>query len=152
LQVPGSLRPSTQSLPPHRPRPTRPARRQDAGGGKSLLAALQARSRVRPALLTAEVVLAGEAAAVAAAAGAAVPLANGGAAAAALAAPAAAPTSGDKKEQEDDAVLQLVLWRADALTAVIELDKNLGVVRADAAAGMLFGINSKAMLKKDFRK
>jgi hypothetical protein len=67
---------------------------------------------------------------------------------AAAAAPDAAASAGD----EEEASLQLVLWRADALAAVVELDKALTVVRADAAAGLLFGVSSKMMINKDFKR
>ncbi|KAI8467685.1 MAG: hypothetical protein J3K34DRAFT_523567 [Monoraphidium minutum] len=110
---------------------------REAAGGSSLLAALQQRSRVRPALLQAEVVVRGSGG-------------EGGDDMLGLAtrSSAALAASGGGEEVQ----LHLVLWRADALTAVIELDRNLSVVRADAAAGLLFGISSKLLLKKDFRR
>ncbi|GBF97004.1 hypothetical protein Rsub_09801 [Raphidocelis subcapitata] len=92
-----------------------------AVGGASLLASLQQRTRVRPAILQAEVAMGAEGDAAAADAG-------------------------------DEASLSLVLWRADAVTAVMELDRNLSIVRADPAAGLLFGMSAKAMIKKDFRR
>lgn len=122
------------------------ARAQDgdkAAGGSALLAALQQRNRVRPALLQAEVVLRSDADAPAASA-------SGG-----VAASTAGGKEAPRKQQgqgDEEATLQLVLWRADALAAIVELDKSLAVVRADAAAGLLFGVSSKQLIKKDFRR
>lgn len=47
-------------------------------------------------------------------------------------------------------VLEVQLWRADAVTAVVELDKRLAVSRTDPAAGLLFGLPHKLLLKKSF--
>jgi hypothetical protein len=41
--------------------------------------------------------------------------------------------------------VQVSLHRADALTAVLELDAHLRVTRADGAAGLLFGSAAKAL-------
>jgi hypothetical protein len=102
---------------------------------------LQQRNRVRPALLQAEVTLRSD------------DDADGkGAAAPATAAGGGGQEGAAGGGAEDEAQLRLVLWRADAITAVIELDKNLSVVRADPAAGLLFGLSSKLMIKKDFRR
>ncbi len=46
------------------------------------------------------------------------------------------------------AELEVQLWRADLLTAVIEVDRHLAISRADTAAGLVFGLSSKAMLRK----
>lgn len=62
------------------------------------------------------------------------------------------PTTTPPAGPGDGASLSLVLWRADAVTAVMELDRNLSVVRADPAAGLLFGVSAKALIKKDFRR
>jgi hypothetical protein len=44
------------------------------------------------------------------------------------------------------------LYRADALSSVIELDKHLAVAHADEAAGLIFGVSHRHMLKKLFAK
>jgi len=44
--------------------------------------------------------------------------------------------------------LQIALHRSDALTAVIELDKDLHIARADDAAGLMFGVDAKQLLHK----
>ncbi|WIA34672.1 hypothetical protein OEZ86_012986 [Tetradesmus obliquus] len=49
-------------------------------------------------------------------------------------------------------VLQVSLYRADALSSVIELDKHLTIAHADEAAGVMFGINHRHMLRKSFAK
>jgi hypothetical protein len=64
----------------------------------------------------------------------------------------AAPASDGPADGGERAALEVVLWRSDALTAVIEVDSNLMVSRADAAAGLLFGVSYRALLKKDFRR
>ena len=47
---------------------------------------------------------------------------------------------------------QVVLWRADAVAGVAELDgRSFSVTRADEAVGLMFGGGPKALLKKDFR-
>jgi hypothetical protein len=97
---------------------------------------------VRPALLQARVVMADPEDEACAHSG------SDGVPASGAAGPAVAALAGD----EEEASLQLVLWRADALAAVVELDKALTIVKADAAAGLLFGISSKMMVKKDFKR
>lgn len=67
---------------------------------------------------------------------------------------AAAATSeadGDAPAPEGERVaIEVTLWRSDAVAAVVEVDGHLEVTRADQAAGLLFGINHRAMVKKDF--
>lgn len=46
--------------------------------------------------------------------------------------------------------LQVSLFRSDALTAIIELDKHLGIARADDSAGLMFGVSTKHLLHKSF--
>jgi hypothetical protein len=53
---------------------------------------------------------------------------------------------------QERVALEVTLWRADAVAAVIEVDNQLEVTRADAAAGLLFGISHRALLKRNFRK
>lgn len=48
--------------------------------------------------------------------------------------------------------MQVSLYRSDALTAIIELDKNMGIARIDDAMGLMFGINAKALVKKSFSR
>lgn len=48
------------------------------------------------------------------------------------------------------AVLEIELWRADALTSVMELDRKLAIERADPAAGLIFGVPYKQLLRKSF--
>jgi hypothetical protein len=42
--------------------------------------------------------------------------------------------------------LQVVLYRSDVLTAVIDLDKSLKIARADEAAGLMFGVDFRQLL------
>jgi hypothetical protein len=105
------------------------------------MAAVQQRGRVRPALLQAHVVTANPDDDTCTRGG------SGSLAATTILASATAAAG-----NEGDASLQLVLWRADALSAVIELDQALRVVRADAAAGLLFGVSSKLLVKMDFKR
>jgi hypothetical protein len=49
-------------------------------------------------------------------------------------------------------VLEVSLWRANTLTACIEVDKQLEVVRADDAAGLIFGVEAKLLVKHDCRR
>uniref|UniRef100_A0A383VUJ6 PAS domain-containing protein n=1 Tax=Tetradesmus obliquus TaxID=3088 RepID=A0A383VUJ6_TETOB len=58
----------------------------------------------------------------------------------------------DAAAAETVPVLQVSLYRADALSSVVELDKHLTIAHADDAAGLMFGINHKHMLKKSFVK
>ncbi len=48
--------------------------------------------------------------------------------------------------------MQVALHRADALSSVLELDKNLTVLRADDAAGLMFGLPSSALLRMQFTR
>ncbi|GBF92718.1 hypothetical protein Rsub_05087, partial [Raphidocelis subcapitata] len=114
-----------------------------AAAASSLAQALQQRNRERPALMSIAVRTdeheEGEGGAGAG---------SGGSAAAAV----AATTSGGPSDRGERAALEVVLWRADTVTAVIEVDSNLVVSRADATAGLLFGVSHRALLKKDFRR
>lgn len=47
-------------------------------------------------------------------------------------------------------LLQVALHRSDALTTVIDLDKDLRVARADDTAGLMFGVSSKQLHHKLF--
>mgnify|MGYP001811048001 CR=1 FL=1 len=97
-----------------------------------LLAALEKRDRVRPALM--QCIIARNSGDGASAGGA-----SGGV---------------GEADQDDfeNASLQVVLWRSDALVAMLELDARLSVARADPAAGLMVGLGPKALLKKDFRR
>lgn len=65
----------------------------------------------------------------------------------------AAAAAADKAQgSEQVPQLQVVLWRADALVSMLELDAGMVVARADATSGLLLGLGPKALLKKDFRK
>lgn len=44
------------------------------------------------------------------------------------------------------------LYRSDALTAIIELDKHMGIARVDDAMGLMFGISAQALVKKSFSR
>jgi hypothetical protein len=44
------------------------------------------------------------------------------------------------------------LFRADALSSVIELDKHLAIAHVDEAAGLMFGANHKHLMKKSFAR
>lgn len=48
--------------------------------------------------------------------------------------------------------LQVSLFRADALSSVMELDKHLAITHVDEAAGLMFGVNPKQLLKKAFAR
>lgn len=50
-------------------------------------------------------------------------------------------------EQLQKPVAQVSLYRADALTTVLELDKGLAIARADDAAGLIFGLSPRALVK-----
>ncbi len=69
---------------------------------------------------------------------------------------ATASMSGVLNSSEDGAasvaVLEVHLWAADQLSAVVEVDRHLVISRADAAAGLLFGLGAKALLRKRFTR
>ena len=65
---------------------------------------------------------------------------------------AAAAAGGDAAQQGEQASLELVLWRADSVAAIVEVDARLEITRADVAAGLLFGVSQRALVKKDFRR
>lgn len=48
--------------------------------------------------------------------------------------------------------IEIMLWRADTVAAVVEVDPGMEVVRADLASGLLFGAGHRALMKKDFRR
>jgi hypothetical protein len=47
---------------------------------------------------------------------------------------------------------QVSLFRADALSTVVEVDKHLAIAHADEAAGLMFGVSAKHLLKKPFSR
>ncbi len=49
-------------------------------------------------------------------------------------------------------LIRVILWRAEGLTTQMELDGKLGISRADPAAGLMFGVNTAALLHKSFKK
>lgn len=98
----------------------------------SLLAALQQRNRVRPALMTVEAKMLQDSAG------------------APGASTSGAAEGGD--EAAEHMVLELSLWRADMVVACVEADKDLAVTRTDPAAGLLFGVNANSLLKQDVRR
>lgn len=49
-------------------------------------------------------------------------------------------------------LLKLCLWRADALSGQLELDGKLGITRADASVGLMFGVSGGALLHKSYKK
>lgn len=52
----------------------------------------------------------------------------------------------------DEARLSVVLWRAEAVAGVLEVNgRTLAVTRADEAAGLLWGAGPKALMRRDFR-
>jgi hypothetical protein len=101
-----------------------------AGTDHSLLGALKSRHKERPAVLTMSVVHASEDAEGSSTAG-------GSAAAADVA---------------STAVLAVSLWRAEGLTALMEVDGKMGVARAEPAAGLIFGVAHGQLLRKSFRR
>jgi hypothetical protein len=105
-------------------------RADTAGGGGSLLAALRRRDRERPALMQFLVSVHGADAA-------------GG---------RGSSTGGEDGGEDAAPSLQVVLWRADALVSLLELDGSLAVASADAAAGVLLCCGSKGLVKRDFRR
>lgn len=52
----------------------------------------------------------------------------------------------------EKAPLEVVLWRADAVAAVVEVDSHLEITRADAAAGLLFGVSHRSLIKRSFKR
>jgi hypothetical protein len=48
--------------------------------------------------------------------------------------------------------LQVSLFRADALSSTIELDKHLAIGHVDEAAGLMFGVNHRHLIKKSFAR
>eukprot|EP00883_Tetradesmus_obliquus_P002715 jgi/Sobl393_1/12921/SZX78204.1 len=99
-----------------------------AGSDHSLLVALKSRHKERPAVLTMSVVHASEDA-------------DGSATAAAAAA----------ADVNETAVLSVSLWRAEGLTALVEVDGKMGIARAEPAAGLMFGVGHGQLLRKSFR-
>eukprot|EP00878_Enallax_costatus_P021708 GHUV01022998.1.p1 GENE.GHUV01022998.1~~GHUV01022998.1.p1 ORF type:complete len:487 (+),score=142.31 GHUV01022998.1:295-1755(+) len=49
-------------------------------------------------------------------------------------------------------VMQVALYRSDALTSIIELDKELRITHSDEALSLMFGVNEKHLHKKHFAK
>jgi len=107
-----------------------------AASGYALSTALQQRNRERPALMSVAVCIEDEEA-------------EGSKGAVGSGTNTESAAAGGAQEK---AVLEVVLWRADAVAGVVEVDRELKITRADAAAGLLFGVNHRALLKKDFRK
>eukprot|EP00878_Enallax_costatus_P025839 GHUV01027676.1.p1 GENE.GHUV01027676.1~~GHUV01027676.1.p1 ORF type:complete len:1421 (+),score=378.88 GHUV01027676.1:621-4883(+) len=63
----------------------------------------------------------------------------------------------DDRELTDDPavtdsipVVQVSLYRSDALIATIELDKHMAITRIDDAIGLMMGVSARALLKKNF--
>jgi hypothetical protein len=102
-----------------------------AGTDHSLLGALKSRHKERPAVLTMSVVHASEDAEGSSTAG-------GSAAAAA--------------DVASTAVLAVSLWRAEGLTALMEVDGKMGIARAEPAVGLIFGVAHGQLLRKSFRR
>lgn len=48
--------------------------------------------------------------------------------------------------------MQVALHRSDALTTVIDLDKDLKIARADEVAGLMFGVTVKQLAHKSLPK
>lgn len=135
---------ATQSPPPGLQRadtcshPFPPSLQGKPQGG-ALLAAMRKRDHLRPALM--QCVLAGSASTIKSAA------ATGGS-------DGSKEDDGGEGEDEGSAsiALQVVLWRADVLVSILELDGGLTVARADPVAGLMLGLGPKALLKRDFRR
>ncbi len=45
------------------------------------------------------------------------------------------------------AVLEVQLWRPENVTAVLEIDSHMAIVKADAFAGVLFGMETRSLLR-----
>eukprot|EP00879_Flechtneria_rotunda_P013062 GHRR01013642.1.p1 GENE.GHRR01013642.1~~GHRR01013642.1.p1 ORF type:complete len:1083 (+),score=308.01 GHRR01013642.1:2122-5370(+) len=88
-------------------------------GSDSLLHTLQQRNRLRPSCMTIELVAKDE-----------------------------DFSLDDDAVADKMAVLQVSLFRADSLTANVELDNHLAISRADSALGIMLGISAKQMVKK----
>lgn len=52
----------------------------------------------------------------------------------------------------ETAVLSVSLWRAEGLTALVEVDGKMGIARAEPAAGLMFGVGHGQLLRKSFRR
>jgi hypothetical protein len=48
--------------------------------------------------------------------------------------------------------LQVSLYRSDALSALLELDKHLSIAQADEAAGLMFGCGGQQLLRLPFAR
>lgn len=49
-------------------------------------------------------------------------------------------------------VVQVAIFRSDALVTVLDLDRHLNVARADDTAGLLFGVGAKTLVRKPFAR
>lgn len=65
---------------------------------------------------------------------------------------ATAGTNGAATDADNTAVLTVSLWRAEGLTALVEVDSKLGIVRADPSTGLIFGVAHTALLRKSFKR
>lgn len=45
-------------------------------------------------------------------------------------------------------VLRIHLWRADAVSTVLEVDPKLHITKADPLAGVMFGVSHKMLQRK----
>jgi hypothetical protein len=122
---------------------------QAAASSSALAAALHQRNRDRPALMSVAIHMeegedggdGGEAAAD-----------GGGHAAASSKHGAAAAAAAESGQRQERPALEVVLWRADTLSSVLEVDGQLEITRADTTAGLLFGVSHRALVKRDFRR
>lgn len=53
---------------------------------------------------------------------------------------------------ENTAVLTMSLWKADAVSGVMELDQKLAIYKADQSAGLLLGLQAATLLKRSFKR
>lgn len=69
----------------------------------------------------------------------------------------AAGTTGDAERTDscgagDGAALVVELWRADLLSAIVELGPGCTILRADHAAGLMFGLHPASMTQHHLYK
>lgn len=53
-----------------------------------------------------------------------------------------------QSQYESIVLLQVSLYRSDALATVLELDHNLMITHADNTAGLIFGLDARQLHKK----
>ncbi len=44
----------------------------------------------------------------------------------------------------------MLLYRSDALTATVELGKNMTIARMDGALGLMMGVSTRILVKQNF--